>query len=59
MEKNGKNGTFFYKEWKRTERMKRSFEKNGCPTLLQTRFFDPVGSETFVLLGPVTKDYED
>ena len=45
MEKNEKNGTFFYKEWKRTERSfykewkrtKRtelSFEKNGCPTLI-------------------------
>ena len=32
MEKNGKNGTFFYKERKRTER---SFEKNGCPTLFE------------------------
>ena len=29
--KNGKNGTFFWKERKRTER---SFEKNGCTTLL-------------------------
>ena len=30
MEKNAKNGTFFLKERKRTER---SFEKNRCPTL--------------------------
>ena len=30
-----KNGTFFYKERKRTERMERSFEKNGCPTLVK------------------------
>ena len=29
MEKNGKNGTFFYKERKRTERMEHSFIKNG------------------------------
>ena len=29
MEKNGKNGTFFYKERKRTERTERSFIKNG------------------------------
>ena len=35
-EKNGKNGTFFYKERKRTERTERSFEKNGCPTLTST-----------------------
>ena len=33
MEKNAKNGTFFLKERKRTQRMERSFEKNGCPTL--------------------------
>ena len=32
-EKNAKNGTFFLKERKRTQRMERSFEKNGCPTL--------------------------
>ena len=31
MEKNGKNGTFFYKERKGTERTERSFEKNGLP----------------------------
>ena len=31
-QKNGKNGTFFIKERKRKER---SFEKNGCPTLLK------------------------
>ena len=36
MEKNGKNGTFFYKERKRTERMEHSYEKNGCPTLKNT-----------------------
>ena len=36
MEKNGKNGTFFYKECKRTQRTERSFEKNGCPTLIKT-----------------------
>ena len=29
MEKNRKNGTFFYKERKRTERTERSFVKNG------------------------------
>ena len=33
-EKNGKNVPFFRKERKRTERTERSFEKNGCPTLL-------------------------
>ena len=33
MEKNGKNGTFFYKEQKKMERTERSLEKNGCPTL--------------------------
>ena len=33
MEKNAKIGTFFYKERKRTQRLERSFEKNGCPTL--------------------------
>ena len=33
MQKNAKNGTFFYKERKRTQRTERSFEKNGCPTL--------------------------
>ena len=37
MQKNGKNGTFFYKERKRTERTERSFEKNGCPTLISTQ----------------------
>ena len=31
MEKNGKNGSFFYKERKRRERTERSFEKNGVP----------------------------
>ena len=36
MEKNGKKGTFFIKERKRTERRERSFEKNGCPTLVLT-----------------------
>ena len=35
-QKNAKNGTFFYKEHKRTQRTERSFEKNGCPTLLVT-----------------------
>ena len=25
---------FFYKERKRTQRSERSFEKNGCPTLI-------------------------
>ena len=39
-EKNGKNGTFFMKERKRTERMERSFEKNGCPTLLVGQYSD-------------------
>ena len=34
MEKNAKIGTFFYKELKRTQRSERSFEKNGCPTLV-------------------------
>ena len=38
MQKNAKNGTFFYKErnilLKRTER---SFKKNGCPTLETAR----------------------
>ena len=29
MEKNAKIGTFFYKEWKRTQRSERSFLKNG------------------------------
>ena len=29
MEKNGKNGTFFYKERKRTQITERTFEKNG------------------------------
>ena len=33
MQKNAKNGMFFYKECKRTQRMERSFVKNGCPTL--------------------------
>ena len=33
MQKNAKNGTFFYKERKRTQWTERSFEKNGCPTL--------------------------
>ena len=28
-EKNAMNGTFFLKEWKRTQRMERSFLKNG------------------------------
>ena len=39
MEKNGKNGTFFYKERKRTARTECSFEKNGCPTLPFSRVF--------------------
>ena len=26
---------FFYKERKRTQRSERSFEKNGCPTLVE------------------------
>ena len=34
MEKNAKIGLFFYKEQKRTQRSERSFEKNGCPTLV-------------------------
>ena len=34
MEKNAKINPFFYKERKRTQRSERSFEKNGCPTLL-------------------------
>ena len=33
-EKNAKNGTFFLKERKRTQRTERSFEKKGCPTLV-------------------------
>ena len=33
MEKNAKIGTVFYKERKRKQRLERSFEKNGCPTL--------------------------
>ena len=33
-EKNAKSGTFFCKERKRTRRLERSFEKNGCPTLI-------------------------
>ena len=34
MEKNAKIVPFFYKERKRTQRSERSFEKNGCPTLV-------------------------
>ena len=33
MEKNAKIVPFFYKEWKRMQRLFRSFEKNGCPIL--------------------------
>ena len=37
MEKNTKIGTFFFKEWKITQRSEHSFEKNGCPTLLDCK----------------------
>ena len=48
--KNGKNGTFFYKERKRTERTECSFEKNGFPTLM---FSDDIGHISQALFSQV------
>ena len=47
MEKNAKIGTFFYKERKRTQKLERSFEKNGCPTLKITDQYNICASNVF------------
>ena len=40
-----KNVPFFYKERKRTQRSERSFEKNGCPTLVNLSCFEKQTAE--------------
>ena len=47
MEKNAKIVPFFYKEQKRTQRSERSFEKNGCPTLVRTLSYMYVDHKVF------------
>ena len=57
MQKNAKNGMFFYKECKRMQRTERTFEKNGCPTLtLSDKLGNPRPGE-FVLLLVILSCY--
>ena len=55
MEKKAKIVPFFYKERKRTQRLERSFEKNGCPTLHRRKPGNNVTERFKILYVPRSK----